>query len=45
MKAVGQIDDATGPQLVNLFRAAAGLPEKKFPKPAQPAGQQTPATP
>jgi len=31
--AVEKIDDHTGPQLVNLFRASAGLPAKDFPVP------------
>ncbi len=31
--AVEKIDEHTGPQLVNLFRAAAGLPAKVFPAP------------
>jgi len=43
VKAVERIDDETGPQLVNLFRAAAGLPAKDFAKPATPTGQPTPA--
>ncbi len=34
--AVEKIDDHTGPQLVNLFRASAGLPAKEFPEPEKP---------
>ncbi len=41
VNAVEKIDENTGPQLVNLFRAAAGLPAIDFPPPVKSDEQKT----